>query len=1320
MRCQEEEEEEEGEGEDDPPLVPRLETTTHESGQLCLPHSRPTVLSLQYPKIYIECLVVDTGALKEYVKAYPGRRHGAAAIKIPIPRKSVAADIKSSVPSKNNAAATSQTPSPPLSHDQQGLELGPHREAITIAAVCIEALEYNQAIILLNHIAMTTNTMTTSITCAILFGRGLAHYKMEHYAHAEPLFRELREVAVTTPIKDGSGFMAEVYLGDIYTVRFELQTPSLSQLHVKCGVALRKANKIMQALEALKEGVACAHNDRDLLSAHATLGNLYQGLGDSQGAVEEYLECVMLAERSGDWVSLGWNHGNLGNAYVASLQKDKAIHHLQISLELTLQHEPTPQSIGRAYNNLGTAYQSLLDLEKAEQHYNLALDQSVYGKDSPGQARALGNLGNIAMLKKDYDSAHRYFTDTLGLTRDRSIRIVALHNRGCCTYEKAELLLKASGRPCPPLIVCGWGIIAMDDGTPQHVHLTEDVTKEDLGQLSHFPSPAGLPLPLGAVGGGFGVCRAVQGTHLRGAPPEEDWREPHSSPLLPADQGQSQVVIFLSYTGSRLLVWVITPDWKEVRMQLNLDGILFDEKPLDIYLRHGFPSEIADRDLEMALSLVTTPQPKPETQIPPLDLVRSKEVVLIPDSQCLPFQSQSQSGPREVVLIPDSYTSLPFIALCDPSSQQFIGDTYQFHTFPSILTMATVMGLHHGNGDRDAVHRIVTVNIPPGGGSDQFCIVGDPDIPTFMHSGGGVVPWETPPCCRGGQRAKVIHIATHGSAVSGFLAFAGQETVTKDAVATTKGGKKGHDDNSVLLFPQEVERLMVGAGLVVLSSCNSGRGTVRADGVQGMCRAFLVAGAHAILTTLWRVPDESAGIFMQFFYCYLMDGMTSAQALQKAVLSVRFFEKYSKPMHWGAYQLTGSTVRFEVRVGAEMRDVVREVGRGSVFPRLSLLMALEGALIDGAMLPSYVQTKHYAQFRGVFWLNGSFRELFNGAQQVIPLICNGPTLVIIDSVTELGNISSPFEALLTSSLTHIIILYTSTSPPTPLIREVDTRLVRGCTQLQLEPLSTTLTMQRMVHAMLSRRHFAPRNRDQHVLAQLVSLTLGCPDITSLTAELVYRVSMDCADPMGDLCTRLVQPLQAHTKDADRIVEFVDYVINLLKLDRMQQFVFWVLGTFGPIPILHSVATRIESLVLSVVGAGAKGGGLLIGHLLDAHLLKVYPSLVIKAPCGEVMKRIPLYIVPSLVCESALRGMNKMDAIFAIGVAHKALVAELAATHPDNTNIFYCAGMCRGLLSTANYLGDTLDLEGTLEELHRPLVQLASEGVLAEPWSGKGT
>ena len=981
-----------------------------------------------------------------------------------------------SAPAQNNVAATSQIPppphpSPPLSHhDQQEgqeLELGPHRDTILKAATCIEALEYNEAILLLNQIATTTNVMTT-VRCAILFGRGLAHYRMEQYAHAESLLQELKEVAMTTPTKDGSGFMAEIYLGDISAVRsehekaatcygmacetftpqpplgvlFRLHTPSLSQLYVRRGGVLRKANKVMQALEALKEGVACARDDRDLLSAHTSLGNLYQGLGDSQAAAEEYLECVTLAERSGDLVSLGWNHGNLGNAYVGLQQKDKATHHLHISLELTLQHEPTPQSIGRAYNNLGTAYQSLSDLDKAELYYNRALDQSVYGKDSPGQARALGNLGNIAMLKKDYDSAHRYFTDTLGLTSDPSIRTVALHNRGCCAYEKAELLLRASKRPCPPLIMCGRGGVAVDAGTAHRVHLTDDVARlydearEDLGQVisSHEAtlhtmkgSMKGLTLSVSLFEANSRTfhrlqdCLCLLGEWEEALERAEQCRARTLGEVLlkrlgtggnltpplsyqqirEAVQSQSQVVVFLSYTGSRLLVWVLAPDGREVRLQLNLDGLLFDEKPLDIYLRYGLPSEIGDRDLEMfgacdysqpsplhrlytllgspilrALRLVASPQPLAETHTPSFQLLE-------PPSQS-GSKAVSLSEPKEVVLIPDSYTSLPFIALCDPSSQQFIGDTYQFHTFPSILTMVTVMGHHHGNGGDDD-RGTVTVEIGQGGDSEnQFCIVGDPAIPIFTHAGEewslgrlphaaeeakwvGHILCATPILHEAAtkplvvamlQRAKVVHVATHGSAVSGFLAFAGLETVTKDAVTTTKGGKRGQeDDKSVLLFPHEVERLTVGAGMVVLSSCDSGRGTVRVDGVQGMCRAFLVAGAQAILTTLWRVPDESAGVFMQFFYRYLMDGMTSAQALQKAVLSVRCFEKYSKPLHWGAYQLTGRTVRFDVHVGGVARGVAMEVGKGSVFPRLSLLLALEGALIGGSMRPSYVQVR---------------------------------------------------------------------------------------------------------------------------------------------------------------------------------------------------------------------------------------------------------------------------------------------------------------------------------------------------------------------------
>jgi len=60
-----------------------------------------------------------------------------------------------------------------------------------------------------------------------------------------------------------------------------------------------------------------------------------------------------------------------------------------------------------------------------------------------------------------------------------------------------------------------------------------------------------------------------------------------------------------------------------------------------------------------------------------------------------------------------------------------------------------------------------------------------------------------------------------------------------------------------LIFPNEIETLNISPALIVLSSCDSGRGQVKAEGVIGMARAFLSAGAHSVLVSLWKVPDEN-------------------------------------------------------------------------------------------------------------------------------------------------------------------------------------------------------------------------------------------------------------------------------------------------------------------------------------------------------------------------------------------------------------------------------------------------------------------------------
>ena len=128
--------------------------------------------------------------------------------------------------------------------------------------------------------------------------------------------------------------------------------------------------------------------------------------------------------------------------------------------------------------------------------------------------------------------------------------------------------------------------------------------------------------------------------------------------------------------------------------------------------------------------------------------------------------------------------------------------------------------------------------------------------------------------------ARMIQIATHGSAALGFLAFAGLHH-TSDPV----------DESSVLIYPEDIEKMVLAPALVVLSSCDSGRGapTVKADGVLGMARAFILAGAQAIMTTL--VPDESAAVFMKFFYRYLVDGHPASISLQEAILSIRSFRE---------------------------------------------------------------------------------------------------------------------------------------------------------------------------------------------------------------------------------------------------------------------------------------------------------------------------------------------------------------------------------------------------------------------------------------------
>ena len=105
--------------------------------------------------------------------------------------------------------------------------------------------------------------------------------------------------------------------------------------------------------------------------------------------------------------------------------------------------------------------------------------------------------------------------------------------------------------------------------------------------------------------------------------------------------------------------------------------------------------------------------------------------------------------------------------------------------------------------------------------------------------------------------------------------------------------------------------LRANTNLVVLSACETHVGKLsRGDEVVGMNRAFLYAGTPAVIASLWSVDDEATGLLMQRFFTHLRDGMSAAEALQKAQQKLRQQRPdYSHPYYWAAFSLTGSTGR---------------------------------------------------------------------------------------------------------------------------------------------------------------------------------------------------------------------------------------------------------------------------------------------------------------------------------------------------------------------------------------------------------------------------
>jgi CHAT domain-containing protein len=141
---------------------------------------------------------------------------------------------------------------------------------------------------------------------------------------------------------------------------------------------------------------------------------------------------------------------------------------------------------------------------------------------------------------------------------------------------------------------------------------------------------------------------------------------------------------------------------------------------------------------------------------------------------------------------------------------------------------------------------------------------------------------------------RYVHFACHG-----VLGLA--EGTQPALVLSLTGDQKGEDG---FLQLGEVTSLKLNADLVTLSACQTGQGKLyNAEGVAGLARAFLFAGARGVLCSLWRVSDSATSDLMFDFYAGLKSGKPANEALRES--KVRMIEAGAPPLHWAPFILIG-------------------------------------------------------------------------------------------------------------------------------------------------------------------------------------------------------------------------------------------------------------------------------------------------------------------------------------------------------------------------------------------------------------------------------
>ena len=144
---------------------------------------------------------------------------------------------------------------------------------------------------------------------------------------------------------------------------------------------------------------------------------------------------------------------------------------------------------------------------------------------------------------------------------------------------------------------------------------------------------------------------------------------------------------------------------------------------------------------------------------------------------------------------------------------------------------------------------------------------------------------------------RVLHLATHG--------IVDDERPELSGIVLSLVDENGAPQDGFLRL-HDIYNLTLPVDLVVLSACETGLGKeVKGEGLIGLVRGFMYAGAPAVIASSWKVDDSATAALMTELYRGLFEGKPPSAALREAQVAVSKIPRFRSPYYWAAFELQG-------------------------------------------------------------------------------------------------------------------------------------------------------------------------------------------------------------------------------------------------------------------------------------------------------------------------------------------------------------------------------------------------------------------------------